>query len=506
MTIQLLPFFYFIQIPKGLKKSQEMQTIPLFIDNKPVEGKGKSFDNFNPATGEKTHRVTSASQEDFEKAIESAKKGFKVWSSMSPTERGRILHRASMLLREKNEELASLECQDTGKPIREAIAVDVISGADCLEYYAGLAPALHGEHVNLGGDFAYTKREPLGICAGIGAWNYPIQIACWKAAPALACGNVMIFKPAELTPLTAYKLAEVFKEAGMPDGVFNVIQGDAEVGKMMTAHPAIAKVSITGEVGTGKKVMAASANTLKHVTLELGGKSPIVIFEDADLDEAVNGALLGNFYTQGEICSNGTRVFVHENIREEFLEKLVARTKELKVGDPTDPKTQLGALINQNHFDKVMHYISEGKKEAELILGGNQIEVAGCEGGFFVEPTIFLCDSDDLKIVKEEIFGPVMSVLTFQSEEEVVDRANDTPFGLAAGVYTQNIRKAHRVVGNLQAGMCWINTYNINPVEIPFGGNKQSGIGRENGLAAIEHYSQLKTVYVAMNDLGDPFS
>ncbi|WP_296699477.1 betaine-aldehyde dehydrogenase [Algoriphagus sp.] len=483
-----------------------MQNIPLFIDNKTVTGSGKRFENYNPATGEVTHIVTSASIEDFEKTIDSAKKGFKVWSQMSPTERGRILYKASALLREKNDELAILESQDSGKPIREALAVDVISGADCLEYYAGLAPTLHGEHFQLGDDFAYTKREPLGICAGIGAWNYPIQIACWKAAPALACGNVMIFKPAELTPLTAFKLAEVFKEAGLPDGVFNVIQGDAEVGQMMTAHPDIAKVSITGEVGTGKKVMAASAATLKHVTLELGGKSPILIFEDADLDEAVNGALLGNFYTQGEICSNGTRVFVHKSIREKFLKKLIEKTKVLKVGNPSDPETQIGALINRNHFEKVMGYINLGKEQgAELIYGGNQVNVAGCEGGFFIEPTIFKSSDDQDKIVKEEIFGPVMSVLEFTDEEEVLNRANDTPFGLAAGVYTRDLRRAHRVVSDLQAGMCWINTYNINPVEIPFGGNKQSGIGRENGLTAIEHYSQLKTVYVAMKDLGNPF-
>ena len=483
-----------------------MKNIPLFIDNKSVEGSGKQFNNYNPSTGEITHIVNSASVEDFEKAIISAKKGFKIWSAMSPTERGRILYKAASLLREKNDELAILESQDSGKPIREAIDVDVISGADCLEYYAGLAPTLHGEHYQLGSDFAYTRREALGICAGIGAWNYPIQIACWKAAPALACGNVMIFKPAELTPLTAYKLAEVFKEAGLPDGVFNVVQGDGEVGRMMTAHPDIAKVSLTGEVGTGKKVMVASAETLKHVTLELGGKSPIVIFEDADLEEAVNGALLGNFYTQGEICSNGTRVFIHESIREIFIEKLIERTKELKVGNPSDPKTQIGALINKTHFDKVMAYINLGKEQgAELIYGGKQVNVAACEGGFFVEPTIFISSNDENKIVKEEIFGPLMSLLTFSEEEEVLKRANDTPFGLAAGVYTKDLRRAHRMVAGLQAGMCWINTYNINPVEIPFGGYKQSGIGRENGLAAIEHYSQLKTVYVAMKDLGNPF-
>jgi betaine-aldehyde dehydrogenase len=483
-----------------------MQDIPLYIGNKPFTGSGKKFKNYNPATGKILNEVSSASQEDFEKAIASAKRGLEIWSALSGTERGRILHKASRLLREKNDELAVLESQDAGKPIREALEVDVVSGADCLEYYAGVAASMHGDYIDLGGDFAYTRREPLGICAGIGAWNYPLQIACWKSAPALACGNVMIFKPAELTPVTAYKLAEVFKEAGLPDGVFNVVQGDGEVGQMMTTHPAIAKVSITGEVGTGKKVMAAAAATLKHVTLELGGKSPIIVFGDADLEEAVNGVLLGNFYTQGEICSNGTRVFVHASIREKFLEILVARTKKLKVGNTADPATHIGAMINKDHFEKVMRYIALGKEQgAELIYGGNQINVPGCEGGYFIEPTIFASGQDELQIVAEEIFGPVMSILTFSDEKEVLQRANNTPFGLAAGVYTNDLRRAHRMVAKLQAGICWVNTFNITPVEIPFGGYKQSGIGRENGLAAVEHYSQLKTVYIAMKDMGNPF-
>ena len=483
-----------------------MQEIPLYIGNQSHKGRGKPFVNRNPATGEKIHTVTPASQADFEMAVSSAKEGFTKWSAMSPTERGRILHRASRLLRERNEELARLEVMDTAKPIREAASVDVISGADCLEYYGGLAASLHGDHIQLGGDFAYTRREPLGICAGIGAWNYPIQIACWKAAPALACGNVMIFKPAELTPLTAYKLAEIFAEAGLPKGVFNVIQGDAEVGMMMTSHPDIAKVSITGEVDTGKKVMEASASTLKHVTLELGGKSPILIFDDADLEEAVYGAMLGNFYTQGEICSNGTRVFVHEKIRDAFTELLLEKTRQLKVGDPTDPATQVGALISEEHYHKVMGYIQLGQEQgAELLYGGTRVEVPGCEGGYFVAPTIFASPSDRMSIVEEEIFGPVLTLLSFKDETEAVERANNTPYGLAAGVYTNDLQRAHRVVGNLQAGMCWINSFNINPVEIPFGGYKQSGIGRENGLAAIEQYTQLKTVYVAMNKMGNPF-
>ncbi|WPP51996.1 betaine-aldehyde dehydrogenase [Catalinimonas niigatensis] len=483
-----------------------MEKIPLYIDNQDNKGSGKSFKNYNPATGEVIHEVSGTSPDDFEKAIHSAKQGFKVWSAKSPTERGRILQKASQLLRARNDELAQIEVMDAGKPIREALEVDVTSGADCLEYYAGIAASLHGDHIDLGGDFAYTRREPLGICAGIGAWNYPLQIACWKAAPALACGNVMIFKPAEVTPLSAYKLAKIFTEAGLPDGVFNVVQGDAEVGQMMTKHPAIAKVSITGEVDTGKKVMAASAATLKHVTLELGGKSPIVIFEDADLDEAVHGVMLGNFYTQGEICSNGTRVFVHASVKEDFLDKLIQRTRALKVGDPSDPDTHVGALISKDHFEKVMQYIALGQEQgAELACGGKQVEVKGCEGGYFIEPTIFIAPEDNLRIVKEEIFGPVMTVLTFTEEEEVLQRANNTPFGLAAGVFTRDLRRAHRMVAGLEAGMCWINTFNINPVEIPFGGYKQSGIGRENGLAAIEHYTQLKTVYVAMDKMVNPF-
>jgi betaine-aldehyde dehydrogenase len=442
-----------------------------------------------------------------EEAIASCRKGFEVWSAMTATQRGRILHKASLLLRERNDELARLEVTDTGKPLSEAIAVDIISGADCLEYFAGLAPSIHGEHIALGSDFAYTRKEPLGVCAGIGAWNYPMQIACWKSAPALACGNAMLFKPAELTPLSALKLAEIYTEAGMPPGVFNVIQGGGEVGEMLTTHPGIAKVSITGEVGTGKKVMQAAASTLKQVTLELGGKSPIIIYEDADLDEAVAGAMLGNFYTQGEICSNGTRVFVHHSIREAFLEKLVARTRQLRIGDPMDMDTQVGALINPGHYQKVMQYIKIGKKEgAKLLTGGTRKILEGeLSGGYFIAPAIFDACKDEMQMVQEEIFGPVMAVLDFEQEEEVIDRANNTPYGLAAGVFTQDLRRAHRTVEQLQAGICWINTFNITPVEIPFGGYKQSGIGRENGLAAIEHYTQLKTVYVAMKNIDSPY-
>jgi betaine-aldehyde dehydrogenase len=423
---------------------------------------------------------------------------------MTGAERGRILNRAAALLREHNDELSRLEVTDTGKPLQEALAVDVSSGADCVDYYAGLAAALHGHHYELGANFAYTRREPLGVTAGIGAWNYPIQIACWKSAPALACGNAMVFKPAELTPLTALRLAEIYTEAGVPDGVFNVVQGDARTGQALTAHPGIAKVSLTGEVGTGKKVMAAAADSLKHVTLELGGKSPLIVFDDADLDNAVSAALLANFYTQGEVCSNGTRVFVHSSIHDDFVGRLKARAEKMRIGDPMDPEIHVGALISAEHMEKVLAYVEMGREAgARVICGGGR--PADIDRGYFVEPTVFDGCTDDMRIVREEIFGPVMAVLTFESEDEVVARANDTVYGLAAGVFTRDLSRGHRMAAALEAGLVWINTYNVTPIEMPFGGYKQSGIGRENSLAAIEHYTQLKAVYVETGDVAAPY-
>jgi betaine-aldehyde dehydrogenase len=426
---------------------------------------------------------------------------------MSGTERGRILRRASDILRARNNELAELETRDTGKPIQETRVVDVISGADCFEYYAGVAPTLSGEHLDLGTQaFGYTRREPLGVVAGIGAWNYPLQIACWKTAPALACGNAMIFKPADLTPLTAIRLREVLDEAGLPDGVFQVVQGRAETGRLLSEHPDIDKVSLTGAVATGKAVMAAAAPSLKHVTLELGGKSPLIVFDDAHLDNAVSGALLGNFYSAGEVCSNGTRVFVHRKIKEAFLQRLVARTSAMRIGDPLDPKTQVGSLISHAHMEKVLAYIARGRAEgAKIVVGGNRVTTSDLANGFFVAPTVFADCHDDMTIAREEIFGPVMCLLDFEDEEEVIARANDTEFGLAAGVFTNDLTRAHRVIARLEAGTCWINHYNITPIELPFGGVKLSGLGRENGRAAIEHYTQLKSVYVAMGDVDAPY-
>ncbi len=483
----------------------QLRTQRLYIHGRHVDAtSAEQFDTINPATGEVLAAVQHASDADVDRAVDSAREGFAVWSQMTGAERGRILNRAAAILRERNDELARLEVLDTGKPIAEASTVDVISGAECLEFFAGVAPTIRGDYHDLGSNYGFTRREPLGVTAGIGAWNYPIQIACWKSAPALACGNSMIFKPAELTPLTALALAEIYTEAGVPPGVFNVVQGDARVGEALTRHPGIAKVSLTGEVGTGKKVMAAAASTLKDVTLELGGKSPLIIFEDADLDDAVSAALLANFYTQGEVCSNGTRVFVHESVHADFVGRLVARTSKMRIGDPLDPSTDVGALISADHLDKVLGYIELGKKAgAKILVGGGR--PAGLDSGYFVEPTVFDGCTDDMAIVVDEIFGPVMSVLTFASEDEVVERANATDYGLSAGVFTTDLARAHRVVARLEAGTLWINTYNITPIELPFGGYKQSGLGRENSLAAVEHYTQLKSVYVETGHVEAPY-
>ncbi len=468
---------------------------------------GETFEVINPATGKVNYLVEVADDKIQQAAIDSAKAGFAVWSAMSTFERSRILLKAVALLRERNDELAAIEVQDTGKPWQEASVVDVVTGADSIEFFAGLAPSIEGNQQSVGDDFYYTRREPLGICAGIGAWNYPLQIACWKSAPALACGNVMIFKPSEETPLGALKLAEIFTEAGVPDGVFNVVQGDGRVGAWLTNNDDIAKVSFTGEVGTGKKVMAAAASSLKEVTMELGGKSPLIVFNDADLDNAVSAAMLGNFYTQGEICTNGTRVFVQQDIYPQFIEKLLKRTQEnIVCGDPMDPATNFGALISKPHLDKVMSYIEIGKQQgAELLAGGHTLSPENSPNGYFVAPTIFGQCNDEMTLSKEEIFGPVMSVLPFEHEDEVVRRANDTRLGLAAGVFTQDITRAHRVIHQMQAGICWINAYGASPAEMPVGGYKMSGIGRENGSETLKAYTQVKAVYVGMQPLESPF-
>lgn len=463
---------------------------------------GEIIDVIYPATGEIIARVHEATPAVQEAAIAAAKAAQVQWAALSGTERGRILRRAADIMRDRNHELSQLETFDTGKPYQETSVADATSGADSLEYFGGLAASLTGEHIQLGEDWVYTRREPVGVCVGIGAWNYPTQIACWKAAPALACGNASIFKPSEETPLCALKVAEILVEAGLPPGLMNVIQGRGAVGASLIRDPRVDKVSLTGSVPTGRKVYAAAAEGIKHVTMELGGKSPLVIFDDANLEDAVGGAILANFYSSGQVCSNGTRVFVHKGLREAFVARLAERLKGVVMGDPQDPSVNFGPLVSARQMDIVQGFVAQGVKEgARLVCGGDRID----QPGFWMRPAVFDNVTDDMTIARDEIFGPVLSVLEFDDEADVIARANATEFGLAAGVFTRDISRAHRVIAQLKAGSCFINSYNDAPVEAPFGGSKQSGVGRENSKAAIEHYSQLKSVYVRMGAVEAPF-
>ncbi len=475
-----------------------------FIDGEYVEDtNGAPIDVIYPATGEVIARLHSATPEIVEKALNSAKSAQAAWAALSGTERGRVLRRAADIMRDRNRDLSIIETHDTGKPLQETLVADATSGADALEYFGGLAASLTGEHIPLAdGDFVYTVREALGVCVGIGAWNYPTQIACWKGAPALVCGNTMIFKPSETTPLSALQVAEILIEAGAPKGVYNVVQGYGDVGASLVTDPRVAKVSLTGSVPTGRKVYAAAADGMKHVTMELGGKSPMIVFDDADIENAVSGAILGNFYSSGQVCSNGTRVFVQKGIKEAFLKRLSERLATAKIGDPMDEEVNFGPMVSENQMNIALGYVEKGRAEgARLIYGGERVQ----GDGFYMQPTVFADVKDDMTIAREEIFGPVMSVLDFDTEEEVLARANDTEFGLAAGVFTNDLTRAHRIVAGFEAGTCYINTYNLAPVEAPFGGSKMSGVGRENSKLAINHFSEMKTVYVSMNDVEAPY-
>ncbi|MCF3974754.1 betaine-aldehyde dehydrogenase [Paracoccus salsus] len=471
----------------------------LFIDGRPVEGQGDTLPVCYPYTGQEIASLREASPEQVAQACAVAAAAQPAWAALAPVERGRVLNRAAAIIRDRNAALARLETLDTGKPIQETLVADWESGAQALEFFGGLAATITGQMIPLGQDWAYTRREPLGVCAGIGAWNYPSQIACWKAAPALVMGNAMVFKPSEETPLGALKLAEILLEAGLPAGVFNVVQGRGAVGESLVGDPNIAKVSLTGSVPTGRRVYAAAASFMRHVTMELGGKSPLIVFDDANLEDAVSAAVLANFYSAGQICSNGTRVFVQEGIRQGFLDRLAERVRHVRIGDPLDPATQHGPIVSPAQADKIRAMIAAGQAEGARILCGGPGE------GAFIPPTVFIDATDDMTIARDEIFGPVMTTLAFYDEDEVVGRANATGFGLAAGVFTRDLTRAHRVAARVQAGTCWINAYNLTPVEMPFGGVKLSGIGRENSAAAIEHYSQLKSVYVGMTGVESPY-
>ncbi len=475
-----------------------------FVDGAYLEDiAGPVIDVIYPATGEVIARVHEATPAVIEAALAAASRAQKDWAARKPVERARVLQRAAAIIRDRNRDLSVLETLDTGKPLQETLVADAASGADALEYFAGLAPTVTGETIPLGRDFVYTIREPLGVCVGIGAWNYPTQIACWKGAPALAFGNAMVFKPSETTPLCALKIAEIFVEAGLPAGLYNVVQGRGAVGAALVTDPRVAKVSLTGSVPTGRKVYAMAADGVRHVTMELGGKSPLVIFDDASLEDAVGGAMMANFYSTGQVCSNGTRVFVQRGIKERFLARVAERANAILLGDPLDEATQMGPLASAAQLEKVLGYIAKGRAEgARLVTGGGR---GAMNTGFYVEPTVFADVTDSMTIAREEIFGPVMAVLDFDDEDEVVERANATEFGLSAGVFTRDMARGHRMAAALQAGSTWINAYNLTPVEAPFGGVKMSGVGRENSKAAVEHYTQVKSVYVNLGPVEAPY-
>ncbi|KAJ5506232.1 Aldehyde dehydrogenase, N-terminal [Penicillium expansum] len=467
---------------------------------------GKSFQTINPATATPLADIQIASNADVDAAITAADHAFPSWAQTPLIARARILHKAAALLRERNDEIARIETLDSGKAFTETSTVDVTTGADVLEYYANFigGGGLNGETTQLREDaWVYTKKAPLGVCAGIGAWNYPIQIALWKSAACLAAGNTMVYKPSEYTPLHGQTLAEIYTEAGLPDGVFNVINGAGDVGAYLTGHPLIAKVSFTGQVATGMKVAGAASGSMKYVTMELGGKSPLIICPDAELESAVNGAMMANFYSTGQVCTNGTRVFVPRTMKAAFEKSLLEKIQYVRAGPLFDEQTNFGPLSSKAHYDKVVEYIRHGieSDRATLLCGGVEKPSLpkDLQAGFWVQPTVFTDCNDSMRIVKEEIFGPVMSILYYDTVEEAVQRANTTELGLAAGVFTKDLNQAHRVIDQLQAGITWVNTWGESPAEMAVGGWKKSGLGVENGRRGIEAWLQNKSTLVDMS-------
>jgi aldehyde dehydrogenase (NAD+) len=472
----------------------------LLINGEWTDG-SKKFDTINPATGAVLTQVAEASVDEVDRAVSAARRAFEdrggPWRKMSAADRGRLVWRLADLIERNIDELAELETLDNGKPIFESRNVDLPMVIDVLRYFAGLATKIQGETVNtFETAFTYTLREPVGVVGLIVPWNFPLLLASYKIGPALACGNTIVLKPAEQTSLSTLRFGELAIEAGVPAGVLNIVTGGPETGKAMVRHSGIDKIAFTGSTAVGKEIVRGSADTLKRITLELGGKSPNIVFADSDIDNAVKGALNGIFYGKGEVCNAGSRLFVERKIQDEFLDKLVARAKKTLPADPLDPKTRMGAIVSQEQMQSVLGYIEAGKNEgAKLIAGGNRVSVDG-GNGFFIEPTIFGGVTNDMKIAQEEIFGPVLAALSFDDVDQIVDLANRNPYGLAAAVWTRDVKIAHTVSRQLKAGTVWINTYGLLNAALPFGGYKNSGFGRELSMHAIEHYTELKTVWL----------
>jgi acyl-CoA reductase-like NAD-dependent aldehyde dehydrogenase len=463
---------------------------------------GKTMPVVNPATEEVIAEVAAADKADVDAAVAAARAALSgPWAQVSARDRGRLVWTLAERLMEKADEIARLETLHNGKPISESRHVEIPAAAECFQYYAGWADKVHGETVPVkGNNFVYTLREPVGVVAAIVPWNFPLLLAAWKVAPALACGNTVILKPASQTPLTAIALGEMASEVGFPPGVLNILTGPGSAtGQAIVEHPGIDKIAFTGDTSTGKQIMRSSADTLKKITLELGGKSPNIVLPDADMEAAIRGATIGIFYGKGEVCAAGSRLLVDRSIKDAFMEKLVARTKKMVPGDPLDPKTRLGAISSKGQLERVLGYVDTAKKEgAALVAGGARADI-GTGRGYFMQPTIFDNVTPQMTIAREEIFGPVLATIEFSDLDEAIARANDSPYGLAAAVWTKDVKKAHYVARRLQAGTVWVNTYNVYDTAAGFGGYKQSGFGREMGVHAIEHYTQVKTVWVDLN-------
>ena len=475
----------------------------LLINNEWREASGgKTMDVVNPATEEVVASVASAERSDVDAAVSAARAAFGgPWSKMSARDRGRLISRLADRLMERADEIARLETLHNGKPIFESRQIEIPAAAECFEYFAGWADKVMGETIPVKGNyFTYTLREPLGVVAAIVPWNFPLLLAAWKVAPALACGNTVVLKPASQTPLTALALGEIAVEVGLPPGVLNVITGPgSSVGQAIVEHPGVDKIAFTGDTTTGKSIMRSAADTLKKITLELGGKSPNIVLPDADLDAALRGATTGIFYGKGEVCAAGSRLLVDRSIKTEFMEKLAARTRKMVAGDPLDPKTRYGALASKKQLETVQRYVETATREgASLVAGGSRTDI-GTGKGYFFQPTVFDNVTPEMTIAREEIFGPVLATIEFSDLDEAIARANDSQYGLAAAVWTRDIKKAHYVARKLQAGTVWVNTYNVYDTAAPFGGYKASGFGREMSAHAIDHYTQIKSVWVDLN-------
>src|ERR1044071_9182910 len=474
----------------------------LFINGEFTDAKsGETFPTINPATEEKIADVASAGVDDVDAAVKAARAQLEPgsdWQKMKPRDRGKVLWRIADMLAARAEEIGRIETIDNGKPIFESQYVDTPAAAECLYYFAGWSGKVTGETLPIADNaFTYTLREPVGVVGAITPWNFPLMLAVWKIAPALACGNTVVIKPASNTSLSLLKFAEYAKECGLPAGVLNVIPGRGSVvGNAMVDHPGVDAIAFTGSTEVGKVLMARAAKTLKKVSLELGGKSPNIVFADADLDAAAKGALNAIFYGKGEVCAPGSRLLVEESAHEELMAKVCERASKMVAGDPLHPKTRLGAIVSKEQLETVMSYIDAGKKEgAKLVCGGERADI-GTGKGYFLQPTIFDDVTPEHRIAREEIFGPVLATLRFKDAEDAVKVGNNTVYGLAAAVWTKDVSKAHRIARAIKAGTVWVNTYNLYDPALPFGGFKESGFGRDQGRDALEKYTQTKSVWV----------